>query len=236
MTTELGAEIDILNRKLLDAYDKKPVVYMGFTEENVCKFGFTNDLKYRLETHRYQIREDFKYEHIVETVYNREVEKDIKRNLEDRIISKVYGTKNQTELIVLDDEFTIDDLHKLVLSLRESYKDKEIIAKLTSELEDLYSKKNDKEEELKELGEIIEKKEKKIVNLKGTEFACSVCQYTSYIKTDVVRHINRKRSCGEGVKEIIEIPIEITCEYCNKGFSTKAHLTDHIKKYCKKRT
>jgi hypothetical protein len=65
------------------------------------------------------------------------------------------------------------------------------------------------------------------------EFACSVCEYTSYIKTDVVRHINRKRNCGEGVKEIIEIPIEIICEYCKKNFSTKAHLNDHIKKFCK---
>ena len=67
------------------------------------------------------------------------------------------------------------------------------------------------------------------------EFACSICQYTSYIKTDVVRHINRKKSCGDGVKEIIEIPIDIFCNFCNKTFSTRAHLNDHVKNRCKQK-
>ena len=67
------------------------------------------------------------------------------------------------------------------------------------------------------------------------EYACSVCEYTSSIKTDVIRHINRKKSCGSGNKEVVEIPIDIICEFCNKTFSTKAHLKDHIKKRCKQK-
>jgi hypothetical protein len=65
------------------------------------------------------------------------------------------------------------------------------------------------------------------------EFGCSICEYTSFVKRDVQRHINRKKSCGIGIKTIIEIPIEIKCEHCNKCFSTKANLKDHMDNNCK---
>ena len=68
------------------------------------------------------------------------------------------------------------------------------------------------------------------------EFCCSVCKYTSFIKRDVARHVERKNSCGPGKKEIVEIPVEIKCEYCNKNFYTKSNLSDHIKNNCKHRT
>lgn len=64
------------------------------------------------------------------------------------------------------------------------------------------------------------------------EFGCSVCEYTSQKKSNVIRHINKKKTCGLGIKEIIEIPIDIKCEFCNKTFSTKQNLNDHIKKTC----
>jgi len=66
-----------------------------------------------------------------------------------------------------------------------------------------------------------------------TEFGCSNCEYTSPMKKHVVRHINRKNPCGPGIKEIIEIPVEIVCEYCEKNFSTFPNLTNHVKNYCK---
>jgi uncharacterized protein VirK/YbjX len=65
------------------------------------------------------------------------------------------------------------------------------------------------------------------------EFGCSVCEYTSEQKRHVIRHINKNKSCGNGIKEIIEIPIDIICEYCNKEFSIKETLKVHIKNYCK---
>jgi len=227
-------EIKTLKKKLLDSYDKKPIIYIGYTEENICKFGFTNDIKTRLEKHKIQINKDFMPEYIVETIYNREVEKDIKRDLSHRIISKIYNSKNQTELIRLDSELNIHKLHKLIISYKKSYIDKEIIVKLTNELEELYSKKNEKEEEIEEIKEVINFKEEKIDKIKkGLKFGCSLCEYTSYKKSHVVRHINKKKSCGQGIKEIVEIPVEIMCKFCNKNFSTKENLNDHTKKNCK---
>jgi len=65
------------------------------------------------------------------------------------------------------------------------------------------------------------------------EFGCSICGYVSKQKEHVIKHINKKKSCGSGAKEIIEIPIDIKCQYCNKTFSTKRIMERHIKKTCK---
>lgn len=67
------------------------------------------------------------------------------------------------------------------------------------------------------------------------EFACSVCQYTSNNKENTTRHINRKKSCGVGIKKIIEIPIEIKCEYCSKDFSCVRSFRHHKKNTCRQK-
>jgi hypothetical protein len=62
------------------------------------------------------------------------------------------------------------------------------------------------------------------------EFACSVCNYTSERKECVTAHINNKKTkCGEGIPEIIEIPVDIHCEFCNKEFATRPNLKRHLK-------
>jgi hypothetical protein len=67
------------------------------------------------------------------------------------------------------------------------------------------------------------------------EFGCSVCEYTSYNKQHVIRHINRKKTCGQGIRELIEIPVEIKCQFCDKNFATKDNLNYHIKNRCGKK-
>ncbi len=47
------------------------------------------------------------------------------------------------------------------------------------------------------------------------EFACSVCGHSSTKKQNIIKHFNKKQSCGSGIKKIVEISIEIKCEYCN---------------------
>jgi hypothetical protein len=68
-----------------------------------------------------------------------------------------------------------------------------------------------------------------------TEFSCSVCGYSSLIKQHLDNHLNRKKSCGSGVKKIIEIPVKIKCEFCDKLFSSLISLRYHIKNNCKLR-
>ena len=66
-----------------------------------------------------------------------------------------------------------------------------------------------------------------------TEYKCSICNYTSSQKEAVNRHINKKKSCGEGVKKIINISVDIKCEFCEKEFSSTISLRYHIKNTCK---
>jgi hypothetical protein len=53
-------------------------------------------------------------------------------------------------------------------------------------------------------------------------------------KSDTIKHFNKKKSCGTGIKEIVEIPIEINCEFCGKNFSTLDSLRHH-NKICKEK-
>jgi hypothetical protein len=60
------------------------------------------------------------------------------------------------------------------------------------------------------------------------EFSCSGCDYTSFHKHHVVRHILSKCETNN----VIEIPIEIKCEYCEREFGTRSSLKRH-QKNCK---
>lgn len=65
------------------------------------------------------------------------------------------------------------------------------------------------------------------------EFVCSCCMYKSFQKNDILRHFEKKNSCGEGIKTIIEIDSFATCESCGKTFTNKHNLQRHIKNSCK---
>lgn len=66
-----------------------------------------------------------------------------------------------------------------------------------------------------------------------SEYSCSICNHKSLIKQNLVRHINRKTKCGKGIPSIVEIPIEIKCEYCDKSFSCDFSMKRHLKTSCK---
>ena len=228
---ELLQRINELESKLLDSYDLKPVVYIGFTEtkKNICKFGYTNDLKARLSTHRSQISEHFKPEYIIETIYNREVEKDIKLHLSQRIINKRYNGKLQTELILLDDEFDVTQLYDLIIQYKDSYNDKNVIQRLTREIEELTTDKNQKQIEMDEIDNTIVKKQETIKKIKGSTYKCSACNYTSEFKSNVVKHINKAKKCSNSELEVLSIETDIICSHCNKSFSDVNSRNRHLK-------
>jgi hypothetical protein len=60
------------------------------------------------------------------------------------------------------------------------------------------------------------------------EFCCSVCNYTSETRENVVRHISKKNKCGEN-PIVNSRDIDIICDFCNKSFTIKSNLTRHLK-------
>jgi hypothetical protein len=65
-----------------------------------------------------------------------------------------------------------------------------------------------------------------------SEYMCSVCNYKSHQRESVIRHFNRKKSCGSGTKEIIEIRDSIKCDNCSKTFVSRKTLIRHMNYYC----
>ncbi len=61
------------------------------------------------------------------------------------------------------------------------------------------------------------------------KFKCSLCDYSSYNKLDVTRHLNRKIKCSEGIPDIQFIDKDIECEYCSKIFTLEPNLKRHLK-------
>ena len=115
---------------LLDNFDYKSVVYVGYVEENIIKFGFSNNIKKRVKSHKKDITSNFKIEYIYHSVYNREIENKIKNVLKDKIISKVYNDKIQTELICLDSSFVLKELNEYIKNIKEDIEGAEESLKL----------------------------------------------------------------------------------------------------------
>jgi hypothetical protein len=67
------------------------------------------------------------------------------------------------------------------------------------------------------------------------KYKCSQCDYVSDKKSRVNSHINKIKKCTEEVKEIIEIPYIIKCEFCKRDFSCSRSLNYHITHHCTKK-
>jgi phage anti-repressor protein len=140
-------------------FSKKPILYIAYTEEDVIKFGYTDDIETRIKDHKREIRSDFNFEYIYESVYNREIERRIKNHdiLSKRKIEKIYKSKNQTELIQLDQIFTIKDLDSIIKQIKIQVESEEYDKDKNSEINKLKLEIIEKDNLIKRLSEIPDK-------------------------------------------------------------------------------
>jgi predicted GIY-YIG superfamily endonuclease len=172
-----GLEIKISEneQRVIDYFPK--IVYAGIAETITIngvkyfyiKFGYTNNVEDRLKTHKKEIGSNFTFEIVIPSLYNIEIEKMIKKinPLNTRIVKedfivtesgkKIYGKiingKLQTEIIKLDNDFTINDLRNELKNFKEQAE-----KNLEKEIERLEIENRELKLELKE-------KERKIANI-----------------------------------------------------------------------
>lgn len=60
-------------------------------------------------------------------------------------------------------------------------------------------------------------------------YKCSICDYNSPQKVNVIKHLSKKIKCGEGEANLIKLEADIHCEYCKKSITTKPNLIKHLK-------
>ena len=98
ITNKSDIELKRMKEKTMVASypDGKQVVYIGKFEDKL-KFGRTDHLSDRVKKHKIEIGPQFILLYVMETIFNVRIEKEIKKILKSRIVSKVINEKNQTE-------------------------------------------------------------------------------------------------------------------------------------------
>jgi predicted GIY-YIG superfamily endonuclease len=256
--------VDNNEDNLLFNFDKKHVVYVCQIDDNTVRFGYSDDIKTRLKNHKSTFGKDLRLVYIFESVYNVEVESLIKKDI---VISKkiIKGENNnphtetskrdrKTELIQLDENFTINDLKKRIEEIRKTCSNDQV-AKLTKECDDLtieneilINENNKLKEELEESNKEIQKlvNTNKIMTKKGyiektfDNCTCSRCGRVKDVKEFNINKVsNRPKSvckiCEEfniekyndQNKERIELEIK---ECIEKEENLKKHIEDLLSK------
>lgn len=105
-------------RLFITDYNNKNVVYVGLvdTEEfKGAKVGYTDDIVRREKEHKNDMG-SFKLVKVYEVINNRQIERVLLTECSSRDVrtSAFINGKNQTELIKINDEFTLEDLLQLV--------------------------------------------------------------------------------------------------------------------------
>jgi prophage antirepressor-like protein len=227
---------------IMENFNHKPIVYLTIVDKNLVKFGFTNDVKQRIYDHRKQFGPKFSIDYVFESIYNRAIERKIKDHeiLSSKIISKIFSDRTQTELIKLNDKFTIEDLWKIVNEIKkqvenENNKDFVItqqkleIAELKLELISLQEKYDKISEDFYDKKRSVNKTNNKPIKM--ISFECSSCGYTTGRKDHMKRHIDTLTlGCTDAT--ILEIDAFHKCKYCNKLHESSRGLQDHERK-CK---
>ncbi len=141
MKTMLKDKDSLRELTLLTNFNFKNILYLIKISNDIVKFGFTCDINRRLKEHKSQIANDISLEFCIESLYNIELEKKLKLQLNNstnlmqlisdklksRIFTQVYNEKSQTELIKLDSEFTMSKLQDTIVELNESINKNDVI-------------------------------------------------------------------------------------------------------------
>ena len=123
-----------IEQTLIDSFYKKPVVYLGnlgtIEGENLAKFGYTNDIQKRVNTHKKEIGDFFILQHVVEFPQNSILEKQFREHNDiiNRRVSKEFNGKVQTEILRFDQFFKMENALNIFTTIKQTiFIDKELV-------------------------------------------------------------------------------------------------------------
>ena len=246
----------IITENMILSYNGKSVVYVAIIGENKIKFGITNKIIDRIKTHKKNF-ERFEIIYISICLNNLEIENLLKDYTKEnnRLRSQVINDHNYTELINIDENFTVEMIiNKINENCQIQY---DYITLL-----DKYNSLQGDNEELR----IVSKENDRIIILLKDSINDLNLKYNNLNMTNV-QLINKYEKLQKEIKEDTkEIPKDVqekvpvkdftekteeykkppsntdtkvkkkfTCTRCNESFTTSIVLTRHInrKNKCK---
>ena len=134
---ELQHELSLKEKELelswITKFNKKSVVYIGFIgiieDKNYYKFGWTDDIQRRTNDHKNDYG-TFNLQYVLECVQNIVLEQKLKDHKEIKKVrcSRIFKQKNRTELIILNNKFTIENVKTILKKLKASIDENEYIS------------------------------------------------------------------------------------------------------------
>jgi len=167
---EINKNQSIMSDSMILSYKGKTVLYIARIGPNLIKFGISNKIGTRNDTHKKNF-ELFEFIYITICYNNLEVENSLKEyaKINNKLISKVINGHNYTELITIDNEFTIDMiLQKVKKECNNQYSFDDLqksYQKVINDKEKLYTAYIEIQNNNKELNEKIIKLEQDNKNL-----------------------------------------------------------------------
>jgi hypothetical protein len=122
---KLGDQLVSKNKEfeniLVNKFENQHIVYLIYVETDIIKFGFTKNIFKRMDDHRKQFGNNIILFQVFQTLYNIELEAQIKADsyISQYIFSKKYK-KNQTELIRVSNQFTQKQLEDRIEYLKST--------------------------------------------------------------------------------------------------------------------
>jgi hypothetical protein len=237
---DIELQKNIINDKykinaLLQSLDIKPVVYFGYINEYVIKFGHSNNIQNRIKQHE-KTYGSFKIIYIKECHNNKLIESKINQFAkESNVLHNLnIENKNYIELIKLTEDFTIDMIiDKIEYECANLSKNNdELVTKLQNEvkyLQEQIKKLQIEKENLKENKTNLKKeshRDSEFDYITGSQkkYNCTKCNKFSTNKLhDYNDHLNRKYKCDE-----IREPKKYICHKCNLIFKKPSQLELHL--------
>jgi hypothetical protein len=143
------------NTLFIEQYQNKPILYLGMVEDleeqQIVKYGYTQDTKSTLKRHQLSYGEDFHYVYVLESKEHYNLENQIQNHndLSSRHIKK-YNGKDRQELLRLDKNFNLKNLIELIVKMKTSMEDDRELQLREIELEEASHRTKQEQEKTKQ--------------------------------------------------------------------------------------